>query len=108
MDYLAGMKMKASYQERWGINNLMYITKIPSPVAASEVLLRFNEENQHPELVKQDVLILTGAEDHFIPLKMHYMQVRCAEECPVTDSEDLHAGRAGAEPLPDREHRALP
>jgi hypothetical protein len=25
MDYLAGLKMKASYQERWGINNLMYI-----------------------------------------------------------------------------------
>ncbi len=75
MDYLAGLKMKASYQERWGINNLMYITKIPSPVEASDVLLRFNEQNQHPELVKQDVLILTGAEDHFIPLKMHYKQV---------------------------------
>jgi pimeloyl-ACP methyl ester carboxylesterase len=76
MDYLAGLKMEASYQERWGINNLMYITKIPSPVGASDVLLRFNEQNQHPELVKQDVLILTGAEDHFIPLKMHYKQVK--------------------------------
>jgi pimeloyl-ACP methyl ester carboxylesterase len=75
MNYLAGLKMKASYQERWGINNLMYITKIPSPVEASEVLLRFNEENLHSELVKQDVLILTGAEDHFIPLKLHYKQV---------------------------------
>ncbi len=75
MDYLAVLKMKASYQERWGINNLMYITKIPSPVGASRVLLRFNEENLHSELVKQDVLILTGAEDHFIPLKMHYKQV---------------------------------
>ena len=75
MDYLADLKMKASYQERWGINNLMYITKIPSPVGASAVLLRFNEQNQHPELVRQDVLILTGAEDHFIPLKMHYKQV---------------------------------
>jgi pimeloyl-ACP methyl ester carboxylesterase len=75
MDYLAGLKMKASYQERWGINNLMYITKNPSPVGASEVLLRFNGQNQHPDLVKQDVLILTGAGDHFIPLKMHYKQV---------------------------------
>jgi pimeloyl-ACP methyl ester carboxylesterase len=75
MNYLAGLKMKASYQERWGINNMMYITKIPSPVEASEVLLRFNEENLHSELVKQDVLILTGAEDHFIPLKLHYKQV---------------------------------
>ena len=75
MNYLAGLKMKASYQERWGINNLMYITKIPSPLEASKVLLRFNEQNLHLELVKQDVLILTGAEDHFIPLKMHYKQV---------------------------------
>jgi pimeloyl-ACP methyl ester carboxylesterase len=76
MDYLAGLKMRASYQERWGINNLMYITKISSPVGASQVLLRFNEQNQHPDLVKQDVLILTGAEDHFIPLKMHDRQVK--------------------------------
>ncbi len=75
MDYLADLKMKASYQERWGINNLMYITKIPSAVGASAVLLRFNEQNQHPGLVRQDVLILTGAEDHFIPLRMHYKQV---------------------------------
>lgn len=75
MEYLAGLKMKASYQERWGINNLMNITKIPSPVLASDVLLRFNEHNLHSELVMQDVLILTGAEDHFIPLKMHYKQV---------------------------------
>ncbi|MDD1711940.1 MAG: alpha/beta hydrolase [Methanoregulaceae archaeon] len=75
MDYLAGLKMKASYQERWGINNLMYITKIPSPVEASGVLLRFNEQNLHSDLVNQDVLILTGAEDHFIPLKLHYKQV---------------------------------
>jgi hypothetical protein len=25
--------------------------------------------------VTQDVLILTGAEDHFIPLKLHHLQV---------------------------------
>jgi hypothetical protein len=75
MDYLAGLKMKASYQERWGINNLMYITNTCTPMDATDVLLRFNEQNQHPDLVKQDVLILTGAEDHFIPLKMHYKQV---------------------------------
>lgn len=58
-----------------GINNLMYITRTRSPVAAMDVLLRFNEHNLHSELVKQDVLILTGAEDHFILLKMHYKQV---------------------------------
>jgi len=79
MDRVAVLKMKADYQERWGISNLMYITKNPSPTGASEVLLRFNGSNQHPELVNQDVLILTGAEDHFIPLKMHYLQVDALE-----------------------------
>lgn len=42
---------------------------------ATDILLQFNEYNLHSELVKQDVLILTGAEDHFIPLKMHQKQV---------------------------------
>ncbi len=75
MNYLARLKMRASYQERWGINNLMYITKTGTPMEATDVLLRFNEENLHAELVRQDVLILTGAEDHFIPRKMHDKQV---------------------------------
>jgi len=39
------------------------------------ILLQFNEDNLHSELVTQDVLILTGAKDHFIPLKMHDKQV---------------------------------
>lgn len=75
MDRMGELKMKASIQERWGINNLMYITKTRMPMDATDVLLRFNAENQHPDLVNQDVLILTGAEDHFIPLKMHDKQV---------------------------------
>lgn len=76
MNYLAEMKMKKMPQEKWGIYNLMYITKKKTPFEASKVMLDFNEENLHSELVAQDVLILTGAEDHFIPLKMHDKQVR--------------------------------
>jgi dipeptidyl aminopeptidase/acylaminoacyl peptidase len=75
MNYLARLKMNASYQERWGIYNLMYITRTSTPMDATDILLRFNEHNLHSELVKQDVLILTGAKDHFIPIKMHYKQV---------------------------------
>jgi pimeloyl-ACP methyl ester carboxylesterase len=75
MNYLARLKMNANYQERWGINNLMYITKTRTPMDATDILLQFNEHNLHSELVIQDVLILTGAKDHFIPLKMHYKQV---------------------------------
>jgi hypothetical protein len=67
--------MNANYQERRGINNLMYITKTTTPMDATDILLQFNEHNLHSECVKQDVLILTGAEDHFIPLRMHYKQV---------------------------------
>lgn len=76
MEPMARLKMKTMPQENWGAVNLMYITKKDnSPIEASKVMLEFTAENLKSELVKQDVLILTGEEDHFIPLKMHYMQV---------------------------------
>jgi pimeloyl-ACP methyl ester carboxylesterase len=76
MTYLADLKMKKMPQENWGAKNLMYITKKDNPYEASKVLLDFNEENLKSDLVTQDVLILSGAEDHFIPLKMHHLQVK--------------------------------
>ena len=55
---------------------MMYITKKETPVDAfEEVFLQMNNENLHSELVKQDVLILTGRNDHFIPFRAHKMQV---------------------------------
>jgi len=75
LNYLGKEKMKRMPQENWGGLNLMFITRIDDPVEASRVVLEFNERNLHSELVTQDVLILTGAEDHFIPLKMHKKQV---------------------------------
>lgn len=76
MNYLAELKAKKLPQERWGLYNMMYIFKADTPIAATLKMLEFNEQNQHAERVKQDMLILTGAEDHFIPLKMHHKQVR--------------------------------
>src|SRR5690606_11734800 len=75
MNRMSEWKMKARPQERWGIENLMTITQTSTPLDGSLRMLEFNAENQHPERVTQDVLILTGAEDHFIPLKMHHLQV---------------------------------
>ena len=46
------------------------------PVEALDVLLQLNGRNLHSELVKQDVLILTGKEDHFCRPKMHDMQIK--------------------------------
>lgn len=76
MNSLAELKTRFRAQEKWGVYNLMYITKKETPLEASKVMLELNEINLHSEQVKQDVLILTGAEDHFIPLKMHHKQVQ--------------------------------
>lgn len=68
-------KIKLMPQEKWGVDNLIYITRKDNALDASNVMLSFNEQNLKSELVTQDVLILTGAEDHFIPLKLHQLQV---------------------------------
>jgi pimeloyl-ACP methyl ester carboxylesterase len=75
MNMLSKLKMKLMPQEKWGIDNLMYITKTDTPLDAALAFIKFNEDNLKSGLVTQDVLILTGAEDHFIPLKLHHMQV---------------------------------
>ena len=73
----ASMKrIKKGGMEAWRISNLMYIANKKTPMDAFDVMAQMNEQNLHSELVKQDVLILTGREDHFIPFKMHDMQVK--------------------------------
>ena len=68
---------KGSGMQAWQSFQMMYITKKEIPVDAfEEMVFKMNEENLHSELVKQDVLILTGRNDHFIPFKAHKMQVR--------------------------------
>ncbi|MFC2169943.1 alpha/beta hydrolase [Acidobacteriota bacterium] len=69
-------KMKKDGMHAWTIGNLMYITNKKTPMDAFDAVAKLNEENLHSELVKQDVLILTGREDHFIPHKMHGKQVK--------------------------------
>lgn len=76
MNVLATLKARLRPQERWAVHQLMYVFKVTTPVAGAAKLLELNEQNLHAERVRQDVLILTGEEDHFIPLKMHHMQVK--------------------------------
>ena len=59
----------------WWANNLMYITQKDTPGDAFKVWMQLNEKNLHSELVKQDVLIMTGASDHFNRPEVHEMQV---------------------------------
>ncbi len=58
----------------WMVKHLMYITKKNKPLDALQIYLNMNEKNIHSELVKQDVLLLLGRKDHFIPFKMLKMQ----------------------------------
>jgi len=48
--------------------------------------LQINEENLHSDLVKQDVLILTGRKDHLVPFKMHNLQVKALTHAKSVDA----------------------
>ncbi|NDJ33668.1 MAG: alpha/beta hydrolase, partial [Chloroflexi bacterium] len=96
MNTLSEFKMRMRPQEKWGIDNLMYMTGTDTPLDASRILIEFNEANQHPDRVTQDVLILSGEADHFIPVKMHALQVaaltnaRSVTERIFTEAEQGH------------------
>jgi pimeloyl-ACP methyl ester carboxylesterase len=60
----------------WVVDHFKFITQKERPLDALEICLQLNEQNIHSELVEQDVLILAGEKDHFIPLKMHRMQIK--------------------------------
>ena len=77
MDRMAVMKFeKREGMASWVVDHLKYITKKNKPLDALEIYLQMNDQNIHSELVEQDVLILSGSEDHFIPLKMHDLQIK--------------------------------
>lgn len=95
MNTLSEWKMKRMPQEKWGIDNLMYMTKTATVLEAAQALLAFNAENLQSMRVTQDVLILTGAKDHFIPLKMHHLQVAALTHArSVTEHIFTHADHA--------------
>jgi len=60
----------------WVVDHLKYITKKSRPLEALDLYLQLNENNIHSNLVKQDVLIMTSKNDHFIPYKMHDLQIK--------------------------------
>lgn len=67
--------IKKGDMEGWTTGNLMYITDKKVPLDAMEIAFQMNEENIHSEKVKQDVLLLSGKEDHFVGVKLHQKQV---------------------------------
>jgi pimeloyl-ACP methyl ester carboxylesterase len=58
----------------WQTANLAHITS-RDPLEAFEYSLNLNAENMSCERIRQNVLYLTGKNDHFIPYKMHDQQL---------------------------------
>lgn len=85
-DRMAFKKLKYNNVTAWMMEHMMYITKKSSPMDAMEMYLLMNIQNIRAELVKQDVLILTARNDHFIPFKMHALQINALTNAhSVTD-----------------------
>jgi len=59
----------------WYFSNLVYMQKAKQPIDAIQYLTKMNAKELHCENIAQDVLILTGRDDHAAPFKMHKKQV---------------------------------
>ena len=68
--------MKKDEHHNWFAENSMFISKIDQPFDAMMKMFDLNEENAQPRKITQDVLVLTGINDHFIPKKMHKITIK--------------------------------
>ncbi|MFC2173060.1 alpha/beta hydrolase [Acidobacteriota bacterium] len=73
---LSRWKIRRGGMEAWNISHMMYVLGVEEPMAALDFAFQLNEENLHSDLIKQDVLILASRNDHFIPFRLHDMQLR--------------------------------
>jgi pimeloyl-ACP methyl ester carboxylesterase len=95
MSFSINMKMRFSLYNNWAANNWMYITGEKTPLDATKHIMEMNAENLHSDMVKQDVLILTGENDSFCPLKLHHKQVEALTNAKSVTSR-IFTGAEGA------------
>ncbi|MBN2071624.1 MAG: alpha/beta hydrolase [Candidatus Krumholzibacteriota bacterium] len=87
MDKMATMKFeKRDGMAPWMVDHLKYITRKDKPLDALQIYLDLNEQNIHSDLVTQDVLLMTGRDDHFIPFKMLDMQIKALKNAKSVTS----------------------
>lgn len=78
--------IKKGGMEAWRNSNIMYITKIDVPMDAFEYAWQMNSENLHADKIIQDVMVITGRDDHFIPFKLHAPLIKSLKNAKsVTD-----------------------
>jgi len=69
-------KMKNNPRMKWEIGNAMYMSKSETPFEGAQMSLDLSRENMRADQIWQDVLLLSGKNDHFIPIKLHERQVK--------------------------------
>jgi pimeloyl-ACP methyl ester carboxylesterase len=74
IDALASQGSYPPIQE-WGIKQAMHVFGVESPAAAIRAAASYRTADVSP-LVRQDVLLLAGAEDHYVPHHQIYDQAR--------------------------------
>jgi pimeloyl-ACP methyl ester carboxylesterase len=80
------MKMERNPRMKWEIGNTMRITKSEAPFEGAQLNLSLSRENMHADKITQDVLFISGKDDHFIPIRLHDLQVSAlANANSVTD-----------------------
>lgn len=71
---LIGEAMKKSLLINWAVHQSMYILGVKTPYEYLETLKTSYPDDFFP-LIRQDVLLLAGSEDHGIPLEQFYRQI---------------------------------
>lgn len=87
--------LKKGDQKSWWMSNFMYMTKKEQPIDVIHVMAGLTADKLYCDRITQDILILTGRDDHYVPFKMHKKQVDAlANAKSVTDKvfyEDTYA-----------------
>jgi pimeloyl-ACP methyl ester carboxylesterase len=69
-------KMKKDEHHNWFVSNSKFITKTEDPLDAMMNIFKMTKENAQPEKITQDVLALSGKNDHLVPIKMHKLLIK--------------------------------
>jgi predicted DNA-binding ribbon-helix-helix protein len=72
---LSDRAMKKSLAVEWGVKQGMHVTGTKTPYEFLKQTQLYHTDDVSP-FVKQDVLLMAGAEDHYVPLHQFYDQIR--------------------------------
>jgi pimeloyl-ACP methyl ester carboxylesterase len=75
LNAVAGLMMKRDLYSQWGVSQGMHVTGCETPY---EFFLKLKQYNGYAasNRITGDVLIMAGAEDHFVPIKQFYEQLK--------------------------------